>query len=51
MTQQAAARFLVTTSNSVPYQGFSAVYFIGIYVARPASQPQREPTTVPVSSV
>jgi hypothetical protein len=33
MTQQAAARFLVTTFNSVPYQGFSAVYFIGIYAA------------------
>jgi hypothetical protein len=35
MTQQAAARFLVTTFNSVPYQGFSAVYFIGIYAAPP----------------
>lgn len=33
MTQQAAARFLVTTFNSGPYQGFSAVYFIGIYAA------------------
>jgi len=33
MTQQAAARFLVTTFSSVPYQGFSAVYFLGIYAA------------------
>jgi hypothetical protein len=33
MTQQAAARFLVTTFDSVPYQGFSAVYFLSIYAA------------------
>ncbi len=32
-THQAAARFLVTTFNSGPYQGFSAVYFLGIYAA------------------
>jgi hypothetical protein len=43
MTQQAAARFLVTTFNSVPYQGFSAVYFIGNYVARPASHNGSQP--------
>jgi hypothetical protein len=33
LTQQAAARFLVTTFDSVPCRGFSAVYFLGIYAA------------------
>ena len=33
MTQEAAARFLVTTFNSGAEQAFSGVYFLGIFVA------------------